>query len=107
MSKLQTLVDLGKQEHAARQNRIHMRQLTIVLLSHLQALVELGKQGQVALYWSTAALLQKAGLEGPSDGADAGADAVLWRCDLCGVPATSARNLEVMHISVASQVAWD
>ena len=57
--------------------------------------MELGKQGQVARYWSTAALLQQAGLEGPSDGPDAGADAVLWRCDLCGVPATSARNLEV------------
>ena len=68
--------------------------------------MELGKQGQLALYWSTAALLQQAGMEGPSDGADAGADAVLWRCDLCGVPATSARNLEVMQVSVASWKAW-
>ena len=60
-----------------------------------QALAELGKQGHLASYWSTTALLKQAGMEGPFDGADVGADAVLWRCELCGVPATSARNLEV------------
>ena len=40
-------------------------------------------------------MLQQAGVEGAADGTEAGADSVLWRCEVCGVPATSARNLEV------------
>ena len=52
-------------------------------------------RGHLAGYWSSAALLQQAGVEGGWDGAYLGSDAVLWKCEVCGVPATSARNLEV------------
>ena len=58
-------------------------------------LQKLQGQGLLAGYWSSAALLQQAGVEGPWEGGDPGSDAVLWRCEVCGVPATSARNLEV------------
>ena len=67
-------------------------------------LQQLQEPGHLAGYWSSAALLQQAGveggLEGGLEGGEAGSEAVLWRCEVCGVPATSARNLEVrlMHM---------
>ena len=61
----------------------------------VMCLQNLQGQGHLAGYWSSAALLQQAGVEGGWEGADPGSDAVLWRCEVCGVPATSARNLEV------------
>lgn len=61
----------------------------------VKCLQKLQGQGLLAGYWSSAALLQQAGVEGAWEGGDPGSVAVLWRCDVCGVPATSARNLEV------------
>ena len=61
----------------------------------LKCLQKLQGQGLLAGYWSSAALLQQAGVEGAWVGGDPSNDAVLWRCEVCGVPATSARNLEV------------
>ena len=61
----------------------------------VMCLQKLQGQGLLADYWSSAALLQQAGVEGAWEGGDPGSDAVLWRCEVCGVPATSARNLEV------------
>ena len=61
----------------------------------VMCLQNLQEQGVLAGYWSSAALLQQAGVEGAWEGGDPGSDAVLWRCEVCGVPATSARNLEV------------
>lgn len=60
-----------------------------------RCLQKLQGQGHLAGYWSSAALLQQAGVEGGWDGGYLGSDAVLWKCEVCGVPATSARNLEV------------
>lgn len=67
-----------------------------------KCLQKLQGQGHLAEYWSSAALLQQAGVEGGGDGGDPGSDAVLWRCEVCGVPATSARNLEVTHFLTGS-----
>ena len=61
----------------------------------MMCLQNLQGQGLLAGYWSSAALLQQAGVEGGWEGGEPGSDAVLWRCEVCGVPATSARNLEV------------
>lgn len=61
----------------------------------MKCLQQMQRQGLLAGYWSSAALLQQAGVEGAWEGGDPGSDAVLWRCEVCGVPATSARNLEV------------
>ncbi len=61
----------------------------------LSCLQQLQGQGHLARYWSSAAMLQQAGVEGGWEGGEAGSEAVLWRCEVCGVPATSARNLEV------------
>ena len=55
-------------------------------------LEKLQGQGLLAGYWSSAALLQQAGVEVDEGG---GSEAVVWRCEVCGVPATSARNLQV------------
>ena len=60
-----------------------------------ECLKQLQGPGHLVGYWSSAALLQQAGVEGGGDGGEAGKEAVLWRCEVCGVPATSARNLEV------------
>ncbi len=60
-----------------------------------KVLQQLQEPGHLAGYWSSAALLQQAGVEGGLEGGEAGGEAVLWRCEVCGVPATSARNLEV------------
>ena len=70
-----------------------------------KALQQLHKQGHLAMYWSSAALLQQAGVEGGWEGAEVGSEAVVWRCEVCGVPATSARNLEVrpQHCPLAHQ----
>ena len=65
----------------------------------LVCLQKLQGQGLLAGYWSSAALLQQAGVEGGWEGGNTGSDAVLWRCEVCGVPATSARNLEVIQIN--------
>lgn len=69
----------------------------------LKCLQKLQGQGLLAGYWSSAALLQQAGVEGAWEGGDPGSDAVLWRCEVCGVPATSARNLEVPSPSCPTQ----
>ena len=63
-----------------------------------KCLQQLHVQGGLAGYWSSAALLQQAGMEGGLAGGDPDSDAVLWRCGVCGVPATSARNLEVLSV---------
>ena len=60
-----------------------------------KVLQQLQEPGHLAGYWGSAALLQQAGMEGGLEGGEAGSEAVLWRCEVCGVPATSARNLEV------------
>ncbi len=60
-----------------------------------KVLQQLQEPGHLAGYWGSAALLQQAGVEGGLEGGEAGSEAVLWRCEVCGVPATSARNLEV------------
>ncbi|DBB17253.1 TPA: hypothetical protein ACH3X3_014305 [Trebouxia sp. C0006] len=59
-----------------------------------KVLQQLQEPGHLAGYWGSAALLQQAGMEGGLEGGEAGSEAVLWRCEVCGVPATSARNLE-------------
>ena len=69
----------------------------------MMCLQNLQGQGLLAGYWSSAALLQQAGVEGGWEGGEPGSDAVLWRCEVCGVPATSARNLEVW-LSLAESV---
>lgn len=65
-----------------------------------KVLQQLQEPGHLAGYWSSAALLQQAGVEGGLEGGEAGSEAVLWRCEVCGVPATSARNLEVRLLHV-------
>ncbi|KAL0039591.1 hypothetical protein WJX77_002835 [Trebouxia sp. C0004] len=59
-----------------------------------KVLQQLHEPGHLAAYWASAALLQQAGVEGGVEGGEVGSEAVLWRCEVCGVPATSARNLE-------------
>ena len=69
-----------------------------------KVLQQLQEPGHLAGYWGSAALLHQAGVEGGLEGGEAGSEAVLWRCEVCGVPATSARNLEVRLLHMPSSV---